>query len=281
MIAAAYALLASLSWGTSDYLAGRESRRSVFWGVALLSQGAALAGATVALLVAGRAPPSPIALGVALLGGVCSAVAALAQYRAFALIKMSVVSPIMAGAALVPVAWGLARGEHPTRLQLAGMALTIIGIVAISRPARDAPAERARTNRTGVLLTLLAAVLAGLMLVALDYAGAADPYWAVAALRLSSVIVLAGLVSGRGRGMGLRPGATPVVMVVGVLIVAANLLFTTASTIGYLSVVAVLGYLSPAVVIFWAWAVLHERLRPLQWCAAVLVLAGVVCLALG
>ena len=52
-------------------------------------------------------------------------------------------------------------------------------------------------------------------------------------------------------------------------------------TIGLLSVVAVLGWLSPAVTVFWAQALLHERLRPLQWFAATLVLAGVICLALG
>jgi drug/metabolite transporter (DMT)-like permease len=34
-------------------------------------------------------------------------------------------------------------------------------------------------------------------------------------------------------------------------------------------------------VIFWALVVLRERLRPVQWVAAAVVLAGVVCLALG
>lgn len=281
MLAAVYALLASLSWGSSDFLAGIESRRSAFWGVALLSQVAALAGATVVLVIAWPAPPPASALWAALLGGVCSAVAALAQYRAFALIKMSVVSPIMAGAALVPVSVGLARGEHPAPLQLWGVALTIAGIVIISRPSRDAPAEHARVSRAGVLLAVLAAVTAGLLLVTLDYAGDADPYWAVAAVRFSSVVILACVVGLRRRGLGLREGAVPPIVLVGVLIVVANTLFTTASTMGYLSVVAVLGYLSPAIVIFWARVVLHERLRPVQWAAAGLVITGVTCLALG
>jgi drug/metabolite transporter (DMT)-like permease len=44
---------------------------------------------------------------------------------------------------------------------------------------------------------------------------------------------------------------------------------------------AVLGWTSPAVTIAWAALLLHERLRPFQWAAAALVLAGVVCLAVG
>jgi len=36
MTAAVLALLASLSWGTSDFLAGLESRRSTAWTAAVL-----------------------------------------------------------------------------------------------------------------------------------------------------------------------------------------------------------------------------------------------------
>ena len=281
LLAAAYALVASLSWGSSDFLAGRESRHSAFWGVALLSQAVALAGSTIVVLVAHPPAPPLMTLAVGLLGGACSAVAALAQYRAYTLIKMSVVSPIVAGAILVPVVWGLARGEHPTTLQLVGIALTIIGIVAISRPAPDMSTEHARVNRIGMLLAVLAAVTAGLVLVALDYAGDSDPYWAVVTLRFCAVVVLAGVVGARRRGFGLRTGSTGVLVVAGLLVAAANQLFTTASTIGYLSVVAVLAYLNPAIVILWALVFLHERLRPAQWVAAGFVLVGVLCLALG
>jgi drug/metabolite transporter (DMT)-like permease len=96
----------------------------------------------------------------------------------------------------------------------------------------------------------------------------------------SAVAALAAVVAGR-RGLELRAGAVPPVVFIGVLIVVADMLSTTATTLGYLSIVAVLGYLSPAIVILWARVVLHERLRPLQHAAAVLVVVGVTCLALG
>ena len=79
----------------------------------------------------------------------------------------------------------------------------------------------------------------------------------------------------------LRRRAIPGLLVVGLLIVAANLLFTSATTFGDLSIVGVLGWLNPAVTMVWARVVLKEHLRPLQLAAACLVFAGVVCLTLG
>lgn len=79
MLAALLALLTSLSWGASDFLAGVESRRMTAWGTALICQTAAALGA-LALLVA-RAPAAPGlgVLAVLLLGGACSAVGVFAQ----------------------------------------------------------------------------------------------------------------------------------------------------------------------------------------------------------
>lgn len=83
---------------------------------------------------------------------------------------------------------------------------------------------------------------------------------------------------GLARREAVRPRgrALPILVVVGLLIATANISFASATTLGYLSIVAVLGWLYPAVTIVWARAVLRERLRPLQVAAAVLVFAGIV-----
>ena len=60
----------------------------------------------------------------------------------------------------------------------------------------------------------------------------------------------------------------------------ANILFTVATGIGYLSVVAILGSLSPVVVTAYAQVVLHERLSPRQWAGFAAVFAGVVLLSM-
>ena len=55
MLAALLALAASFTWGTSNYLAGVESRTRSVWHVAALSQIAAAAASAVALVAARQA----------------------------------------------------------------------------------------------------------------------------------------------------------------------------------------------------------------------------------
>jgi len=362
------ALLASVAWGTSDFLAGVESRRTTFWAAVLISQPAALLGAAIVLAVHAEAPPSIAYLWPAMLGGILSARAAVAQYRALTLIPMSLVSPLFAAAAVVPVLWGVAHGERPSPLQATGMVLTLAGIVLISRQGPEAPGEPtmegpavvepaaveraaadppagdpaaaepatsaagpaasaegpaasaegpatvpaaagslsthsasvvgaavrsaavctkppgmtpARARREGILLALAAGIGFGLLLVSFDYGGDADEYWTVSAARLTAVLVGLATIGMKRPSLQLRRTSAPVLVLVGLLLVGANVLFTAASTRGFLSVVAVLGWLSPAFTVAYAAIFLHERLRPLQWLAAASVFAGVVCLAAG
>jgi drug/metabolite transporter (DMT)-like permease len=279
MLAAALALLASLSWGTSDFLAGLQARRSTAWTAALGGQVVAALALIALLVVVAPARPSLGAMAAPLAGGAVGGIGVVLQYRALALVDMSVVSPIVAGAALVPVLWGTAIGERPGALQIVGIAMTLAGIVLISRRAPGALATA--VDRTGVLVAAAAAVAFGLFLVALKYGGEADPLWTVTVARTAAVLMLLGVAGAKRPAIRLRRGALPALVVVGLLIVAANLLFTSATTLGYLSIVGVLGWLNPAVTMGWARVVLHERLRPLQIGAAVLVFAGIVCLTLG
>jgi drug/metabolite transporter (DMT)-like permease len=279
MLAAALALLASLSWGTSDFLAGLQARRSTAWTAALGGQLVAALALIVLLVVVAPARPTLGAMAAPLLGGAVGGIGVVLQYRALALVDMSVVSPIIAGAALVPVLWGAAIGERPGALQVVGIVLTLAGIVLISRRAPGAVA--AALDRTGVLVAVAAAVAFGLFLVALKYGGKADPLWTVTVARTAAVLMLLAVAGATRPAIRLRRRALPALVAVGLLIVAANLLFTSATTLGYLSIVGVLGWLNPAITMGWARVVLHERLRPLQVGAAVLVFAGIVCLTLG
>ena len=280
MLATLLALLASFSWGTSDFIAGIEARRMTSWAVALVSMTAAAGGGLLVLAIA--SPPVPAA-GVALVlaaGGVCSGVSAITYYYALRLTKMSITSPILAGAALIPVVWGLARGEQPSALQVIGIAVTIAGIVVVSRPGPTVADDRLPTTLKGVLLAVAGTVTAGLMVVTLDYGAASDPLWAATVIRSSAALLCVAWIAGARPALRLRRRSVPVLVAVGLMIVGANLLFAQATTLADLSVVAVLGWLSPAVTIMLARVFLHEHLRPVQWLAAAAVLAGVVCLAL-
>ena len=117
-------------------------------------------------------------------------------------------------------------------------------------------------------------------LVALDHGGKADPLWAVTAAR-GGAAHLAAVAAVTRPSIMLRRRALPALLFIGLLIAAADVLFTSATTLGYLSVVGVFGWLNPAITLIWAGFVLHERLRLLQLDAAVLLFTGSVCLSLG
>jgi uncharacterized membrane protein len=281
LLASVLALLASVVWGTSDFMAGLESRRMTSWAVILVCMPAAAAGSLLAAALLGGPAPTTTALLIVGAGGACSALSGITYFKAVTFTKMSVMSPILAGAAVFPVLWGVARGEQPQPLQIAGVVITITGIVVISRPGPTAPDDKLPVTAWGVLLAVISSVTAGLMLVTMDYGADADPYWAVAGMRVSAAVWTVLWVAAARPALRLRRRSVPLLVLIGLMIVAANTLFATATTRADLSVVAVLGWLSPAVTILCARVVLHEHLRPVQWLAAAAVLTGVVCLALG
>ncbi len=281
MLASLLALSASFCWGTSDFLAGLGSRRSTAWAVALVGQWVAALGSVLLLILHAPAAPARGVLVLLALGGVSSAVGVFAGYRALTLTKMSVVSPILAGAAVVPVFWGLAQGERPALLQLAGAAATVLGIALLARSGRRGSDEGLPVTRAGVLLAVVSAVGMGSMLVALDHGATADTYLSVAVVRGSAALCVALTLGAARPPLRLSRTHLPLLVVVGLLVLAANELFGAATTMGDLSLVAVLGWLGPAVIIMWARVVLREHLRPVQWVLASVVLIGVVCVALG
>ena len=241
MTAAVLALLASFSWGTADFLGGLESRRTTAWTAALAGQVVASLCLLVLLAVTAPERPALIALVAPAVGGAIGGVGAVLQYRALSLVDMSVVSPIVGGAALVPVLWGIATGERPGALQVLGIACTLVGIALISRKERGAPREARSVDRRGVLLALLSAAAFGLFLVVLDYGGKSSPLYTVAVARTAAALTLLAVAVVTRPAIRLRRRALPALLLIGVLIAAANLLFTTATTYGYLSIVGVLG----------------------------------------
>lgn len=276
MLAALLALLASFTWGTSNYLAGVETRTRSVWHVTALSQIMAAAAAAVALVAARQAPPGGWDFFLLIVTGVATAAGLVMFYKALAIGTMSVVAPIIASEVLIPVGAGILLGERPGAGAYAGMVLTVGGVVLISWARRG---KRDHVARRAVILAVLTAVCWGFMLLIYGTVGKASPIWAVFDTRVTSAVVLAGFVLLTGRGLSLKGESVPVLAAIGILLAAANLLFILASGIGYLSVTSILGSLSPVVVTAYAQVLLHERLAPRQWAGFAAVFAGIVLLS--
>jgi drug/metabolite transporter (DMT)-like permease len=133
MLAALLALAASLSWGSSNFIAGLESRRRSIWTVAAVSHIASGLSAAVVLVFAGQPSPTAGQLLWAMLAGIAGAGAVLALYRALAIGAMSVVSAILAVQVAIPVAAGLLFGKRPAALAYVGMVLAAAGVVLATR----------------------------------------------------------------------------------------------------------------------------------------------------
>ncbi len=271
----AFALCASLFWGLADFMGGSLSRRHPLLAVLLVSQTVGMVGMIAVAYLLTPDPAEAVLLpGIA--AGLAGVIAALAFYRAMSIGSISVAAPILATGAAVPVVAGLATGERPAPLQMAGIVVALVGVVLASR---EPDTGGGSVRGAGVLLALLAALAFGLQLIALDHAARSDALWGVALARITAVAVL-GCAAALARPGVPRDVLTPLVAI-GILDTTANASFALASTEGYLSVVAVLGSLFPVVTVALAHVHLHERLAPGQRLGVVLALSGTLAIAGG
>jgi drug/metabolite transporter (DMT)-like permease len=282
MLAAVLALASSMSWGLSDFLGGLQSRRHALLTVMFLSQG--LAFAILVVVVLAGAPIEHDAASTAW-GAGCGAlglVGLIAFYRALAIGTMSIVAPLSATGTVIPVLVGIADGERPAALQVAGIALAAMGVVLAARaaPAEDA-AER-RNDRIAIVLALVAAIGFGSFFAGVDRAEeTADVTWVLFAARMPTAVLLGLAFALRRPPVPRSPRALGAIAAIGVFDLLANLLFVLATGRGLLSVVGVLGALYPAMTVVLARVVLHERLTRAQGAGVLITLAGVVALAAG
>jgi drug/metabolite transporter (DMT)-like permease len=232
-----------------------------------------------ALAVADEAPPAA-AVGWAAFAGSAGIVALGAFYRALAIGTMSVVAPISATGAAVPVLVGLAEGERPGVLQVAGMAVALAGVILASREPIEEGA--APPNRAAIGLALVAALGFGTFFVGIDRASeTAEVPWVIVVQRCCSLAVLLIATLVARPALPRERSSLLVLAAVGMLDLGANGLYALATTHGLLSVVAVCGSLYPAVTVVLARFVLAERIARVQEVGVVLALAGVIAISAG
>jgi drug/metabolite transporter (DMT)-like permease len=272
LIAVSLALCASLAWGFADFGAGWSARRTPAFVVAAAMQIAGLAVAAIVLAALQEPAPRAGEVAWAIFAGLAGVVGLTAFYRALAVGTMGIVGPISSLSVLVPLTYGLARGERPSTLHLAGVALAIAGGIGAS--LEPAPDSARRQVGAGVGLALLAAVGFGGSLVGLSNAAPGGIGWATFVMRAAAVPALLALALSVGAP---RPGRRllPVLVAVGVFDTGANLLYSAATTRGLLSVVSVLASLYPIVIVVLARVLLHERVARPQLAGVGVALAGV------
>ena len=277
MLAIALALGASLSWGLGDFLGGLKSRSLHVLTVLAISQAAGLGAVFVWLALSGDGFPGWASTAYAAAAGVGGCLGLGALYRGMAVGAMGIVAPVSAVSAAIPFAVGVASGERPGVLQVAGILVALAGVALASQE----PAASGGGRAAGVGLALVAALGFGLFFVFLDRAAEESLPYALATERgVSSLLAVAVALT---VGASLRPGAghVPALVAVGLCDVGANVLFGLATTRGFLSVVSVLSSLYPIVTVGLAAVLLHERIAPAQRLGVAGALAGAALITVG
>jgi drug/metabolite transporter (DMT)-like permease len=271
MLAIALALGSSVVWGTADFLGGVFTRRLSLAPVLVVSQLAGLIAIATALALAGGFDAWAFAAGMG--AGACGALGIAAFYRALATGTISIVSPVSACGALVPVVLALIGGERPGGLALVGCAIALGGAVlaSVHEYTGDHPAAK-----SSVVLAATAALGIGGFLFLISHAsrgGHALPALLGGRTASLALLVLGSLAT--QSSMRLARADIPAVAGIGLLDSAANALFVAAASIGYLSVVSVLGSEYPVVTVVLAQTLLGERVSRPQAAGIALALAGV------
>jgi len=278
-VSPAYALLASLAWGVGDFMGGLKSRLMPALVVMAVAQPFGLVALAIAVAVRGTGPPGP-EVAWAALAAVFGTLGLVAFYRGMAAGAISVVVPLAAVAAGIPVIWGLTQGDHVSFLQE-------VGFVAALGGGLMASLERGATRRqfaAGTGWALLALLGFGGYFIPLHASAAHDWLWPSFIFRAVSVTLVWSallLTRQRRRVRGVRPHLL-VLAAIGLLDTGGNTLFAAASSShGLLSVVSVLASLYPAVTVLLARFALGERVERSQNIGILVTLAGVVLISAG
>ena len=277
MLAIVLALSSGLAWGISDFLGGLYSRRLPLATVLLTTQ-------TIGFLMLLALAPAfgnarmldPQAVAYAVVGSTSGLIGVAGLYGGMRVGVVSIVAPISATGAAIPVLFGMLRGERATPLQTLGVALALAGIVLASRAtgSDSTPGRRAGLAR-GVGLAIVAAFGFGGYFVLLHEASTRDVLWAAFIQRLTGVVLMIAVVLWLRRPVTIDRAMLARLVPVGTLDAGANVLYALASTLGLISLAAVLASLFPVVTVLLARFVLHERLSPSQGTGVACALAGV------
>lgn len=280
-MAVVLALITSTLWGTSDFFGGLATRRDPVARVMLWAHGMGLLAIAIAApFLAGSVSAKDLAIGA--LAGVVGLLGLVLLYDLLSTGPMAVVAPLSAlTAAVVPITWGLGSDEPTSGITLAGLAIGLAAVLAISWEGGtvDAPV----TARI-VISAVVAGVCFGSIVLLYDATSSDSAPWPIVSGRVVTFAMLLGFALWR-RGPLKPVGSLRFAAIAGIGDTAANLtllLATSAAvTSNELSVVAVITAFFPAATVIWARIVLDERMGPVRIAGLGLGLGAVVLMTLG
>ena len=206
--------------------------------------------------------------------GLASITGVTSFYYALANGAMTVVAPLTAVvSAVVPVVVGVAGGERPSPLALGGVVLALIAVALVSglggRAARP-------TSLRVAAFAVVGGLGFGLLFVFLDRTSDDSGVWPLLISQVATIPIVAGVVAVRHLSFPPPRDVAGIMVLAGVLAVAANISYLIATREGLLSLVAVVTSMYPASTVLLATVLDGERM-----CRSQAVGLGLAATALG
>jgi drug/metabolite transporter (DMT)-like permease len=269
-------LTAALLYGGSDFGGGLASRRFGPLRVSVVGSAAATALAWAVLILVGGPGPSLRAVAWGLASGLAGGAGTLVLYRGLARGQMSVVGPLSAvGAAVVPVVAGVALGERPSLLSVAGVLVALPAIVLVAASG----SVRGKLG-AGLVDGLGAGLAFGILFIGLAQAGRNAGLWPVVSEQTGTLLITLIVAVKSRQPLRIPVRALGLPLLVGASGMAATLTYFYATHFSMLAIAAVLVSLYPGVTVLLARTVLHERFTPAQRAGLGLAALAIAAIAL-
>jgi drug/metabolite transporter (DMT)-like permease len=278
-VAIALALTSALLYGLSDFVAGRASRRTPAVAIAIMAELVMLVVCVIAVPLIEDHGPSRAAVIGGLVSGVSGSIAVLGLYIALARGNMTVVSPVTGViAAVVPVVAGVAYGDRPGVLAVAGIVIAIVAVALIGGADQMLfGSGRSHADPATIVLALAVGAGFGVMFIALARTGDSG-MWPLLFSRFSGlpVLVLVFLIQRRRQPVPIGRGVLVPGVIVGLVVIGSNATYLLSTREGMLAIVAVVVSMYPASTVLLATLLDGERARRPQVAGMALAAASLV-----
>ena len=274
-MASLLALLSSAMWGTSDYFAGRLSKKHYPFAVLGFTQVIGLAVGLLIVAISGDWQGKVLGFDGFLITG---ALAGLSGYIGLACLyeglstgRMGVVSPISSMSAVVPLAYALiVNGDSLSTITSVGVVIALVGVFCASGPelSQGLPLKP-------LLLALGAAAGFGFALTFIAMGSQSSALLTMVSMRGATFFVTMAIALKFKTTGGFSKKEMPALIFIGAADFIANLLLGIACTKGLVSIAMVFGSLYPIATAVLAFKFLHERLHKVQYIGIALAVTGV------
>ncbi|MFT7475126.1 MAG: drug/metabolite transporter (DMT)-like permease [Verrucomicrobiales bacterium] len=274
-----FGLLTALFFGSGDFFGGISAKRTSLLYVVAFSHLVGLLGAlALAPFLADAFTWSDFAIGA--VAGALGGVGVALLYRGLARGPMAVVAPLTAiTSAAVPAIWGVAGGETLSAIAWVGVAVALMAIGLSSIPNTS---DGTGVTKAVIGQSLLSGACFGSMFILLDATLDATAPWPIVGARtLTTAVLLTIIFTVKREGLPSIKPAIGTIALAGLFDTGSNVLFLFATTVGDLSIVAVLSSLYPAATVLLARIWLNERMSRLQLVGLVMALTATALIAAG